>query len=446
MGKSVALGWLALVLGACANGGESRLVARSADASFGMGDASLVVRDATARVDAVGALDASRAADAGVDAGPVTVNVSGRVRYYVYGEPVAGAVVSIGAASVVTDEDGTFVIDDVESPYDVVVKYLSGGSQLVHVTEGLTRPDPSIELYSYDPRPAFNSTITGTVSGGSLFPLPAGHAIRVITAGPFGGTATSIISEGAASGAFTLYPGWRGESVRDVNVYALEYVLDSNGLPAAYVGFGATSVTVRPDAITTNANVSLSPVLERTATTTLSGAAALENISMGVGFVFEPGCATDVSGSGRFPIFLTSFATSLAQTTGWMSAQYPGGLGSLYQVAPALPTRAAVAFETRAALRPSLTSGSSIRAGDEVSWEGASGVSTVVVRGTGNLPVYLVTTAAHSITWPALAPGAYKLTVSNRYELTSTDELCAEDAVSALLSRVTSPSLDITVE
>jgi len=94
-----------------------------------------------------------------------------------YGLPYGGLLVQIGSETQTTMADGSFAFDDVSVPYDL--KIVRGDPELYM---GLTRPDPEIRNH---PGQAGNSAvISGFVSGGVGFPLPADHQTNVSFVGP----------------------------------------------------------------------------------------------------------------------------------------------------------------------------------------------------------------------------------------------------------------------
>ncbi len=92
--------------------------------------------------------------DAGADApapgGPITV--SGRVIDF-FRRPVPDAPVTLGAESVLTDDQGEFSFTGVTPPYDVSLIASTtrdgfGFRYYAYVYQGLTRPDPTLQVYN----------------------------------------------------------------------------------------------------------------------------------------------------------------------------------------------------------------------------------------------------------------------------------------------------------
>ena len=188
------------------------------------------------------------------------------------GYPLPGVSVSVGGEVVATAEDGTFVFENVVPPYDLVIfgeAILFGGSFYdVDVFADVTRPDPTLRWTNYGSFTTGN--LSGTVSGGSGFPVPAGPPYYQQFV-----TINSDVASGAGynldeSGTWNVGVSWHDSmSSVPVDLHFLQYESDMYGYPVDYVGYATTSgVAISEDTVG-----GFSIVLEDVPESTLGGMA-----------------------------------------------------------------------------------------------------------------------------------------------------------------------------
>ncbi len=199
---------------------------------------------------------------------PAVISVNGRV--ITLGDPVANASILVGGKVTATAADGTFTVNDVTTPYDVTVSFQS--STDVWIFQGLTRPDPTLQLLSFTP--GFQATVSGTIGTAPYQTNEVGAVVPAGTTVAFGGAVVK-------SGTTSFGPGtirWGPDDPLQTTLYALRVVLDSNNQPASYTGFGSLAVTLHNGDALTGLAVPTQPV----ATAALSG-----SISAPPGFSFN---------------------------------------------------------------------------------------------------------------------------------------------------------------
>jgi len=201
-------------------------------------------------------------------AAPAAVSVNGRV--ITLGAPVANASVLVDGKVTTTAADGTFTVNAVTTPYDVTVSFQS--STDVWIFQGLTRPDPTIQLLSFTP--GFQASVSGTIGTAPYQTTEVGAVFPAGTSVAFGGAVVQ-------SGTTTFGPGtikWGPDDPLQTTLYALRVVLDSSGQPASFTGFGSLAVTLHNGDTLTGLAVPTQPVT----TAALSG-----SISAPPGFNFN---------------------------------------------------------------------------------------------------------------------------------------------------------------
>jgi hypothetical protein len=182
--------------------------------------------------------------DAGVG-GPITV--AGRVVDF-FRRPAPGLRVTIGEREAITGENGEFSIDDVVAPYDVSLIASTTQSDFTfryyaYVYQGLTRPDPMLQVY-YG-RPQRSSTVNLTVSGATF----TDDTRRLIFAfsSPDGYYAASGINFEAPS----LFLGWGGPEQTAGNAHGLLVLRassDTGAPPLAYEAYQTTPLALSDEA------------------------------------------------------------------------------------------------------------------------------------------------------------------------------------------------------
>jgi len=195
-----------------------------------------------------------------------TITVTGRV-LQLNGSDVAFLPVAIlGQGAALTDANGNFTIPNVTTPYDIVVALHQGDETSAMVHHGLTRPDPRLVGF---PARGFSAELSGTVSGGSGFPLPADEQTRL-------GIFTDLTDFGSApvvdptTGAYAETVGWGYRPTTNAHFVGLEYRLNGSGQVTSFTGAATGSFT-----LTDGGAVALPITLGPVATTTISGTYSL---------------------------------------------------------------------------------------------------------------------------------------------------------------------------
>jgi len=168
-------------------------------------------------------------ADGGAGGEPVEGPVHGTVIDF-WGKGLSNITVKIGDQTVATDKDGKFTSEAVPAEYDasLTISRESGGKIYAWVYQGLTRRDPTLQVYQAredrytqgyvyvsDATLGENDTIGGTI-------------------GTADGT-TEKKNLSVASGGNYFAPNWQGPATTNGTIHALQWTVNqSNELPSAY--------------------------------------------------------------------------------------------------------------------------------------------------------------------------------------------------------------------
>jgi hypothetical protein len=191
-----------------------------------------------------------------------TITVTGNVVSDV-GEPLANARVRIGSSVAVTDGEGAFRIEGVQTPYDLIIALPQIGNQgeHAHVFQGLTRPNPTLPLFlNFNQPGSGNATILGNLSGGAGFPNPEDHITKVGFASPEGSREISLSEErGPDFGIGAIF--FQGERAQGT-LYAFQYLDNSSlrGRIEKYTGYAEKTLDLIDEAEFSNQDLSLQPV------------------------------------------------------------------------------------------------------------------------------------------------------------------------------------------
>jgi len=148
--------------------------------------------------------------------------------------PIPNVPVMIGDAMTTTDDDGEFEIPDVEATYDAQLvltfsRYGSGQEQYGWVYEGLTRRDPTLQVYWGLPLHSADHQIT-------IANAPSEANAVVVSA--LGGEYHNWARE-SATGVQTS-TDWYGPSTVTMMGHGLSW-LETNGLPTSFTAYTMTS-------------------------------------------------------------------------------------------------------------------------------------------------------------------------------------------------------------
>lgn len=184
-----------------------------------------------------------------------SLTVSGRV-VDAYRQPLAGLAVRLGAAVVTSDAEGRFTFSGVTAPYDVVVKRTTPALE-AHVFRGLTRPDPTLPILNAAVPPARTASVSGFLSGGAGLPNAEDVVSAVIFSAPQGFNGTYVLpGEGPAYGPFEAR--WYGDVTETGVLHALQWEVDAQLLPRAFLGYGTAPLEVA-DGMASVGDVALAP-------------------------------------------------------------------------------------------------------------------------------------------------------------------------------------------
>jgi len=232
--------------GASGAGGDAVGSAGSAGSSAGLGGSGGTGSNEGGRGGmsaGLGGSDGLASPDAGApDAGGSDETVvEGRVIDF-FRRPVPTVPVTIGGTTVVTDAQGRFSIPGVEGPYTVSMvlnRIVNGGTgRYGWVFEGLTRRDPTLQVYTALPTRGAGSLLTAYE--GITF-APGLHYATLAWSSPDGEFA---IEEATGPVTYAGVPSWTGPATTTGTVHALDAFRDqADGLPVAYEAYQSQPLT-----------------------------------------------------------------------------------------------------------------------------------------------------------------------------------------------------------
>lgn len=170
---------------------------------------------------------------------PVDGPVRGTVIDF-WGKGLSNVTVKIGDQTVATDKDGKFTTDAVPETYDagLTVTRESGGKIYAWVYQGLTRRDPTLQVYQA--RESRGTTGYLYVSGATL---AANDTIGASLGTPDGSTEKSNLSTAAGGNYFA--PDWQGPGTTQGTIHALQWnVSQATMLPSAYKTYSSALVAL----------------------------------------------------------------------------------------------------------------------------------------------------------------------------------------------------------
>jgi hypothetical protein len=174
--------------------------------------------------------DPNDAPDAGPPVDPGTLTVTGQVIDF-FRRPVPNVPVDIAGQTTVTDAQGNFSIGGVEPPYDVALMLIfmrdNVPARYGYVYEGLTRDDPTLQVYSALVQRA-SSSFDVTIENGE-FDEDAGRRVILAFSSPDG----RFVDESVTSDAVSFVGGiqWTGPTTISGNAHALRVldIVDDDG-------------------------------------------------------------------------------------------------------------------------------------------------------------------------------------------------------------------------
>jgi len=181
--------------------------------------------------------------EAGMGGAPSTgTTVTGHVIDF-WGHKLSGVPVEIGGTMVTTDDAGAFTIGNVASEYDasLVVEYPDNydGHVFGWVYQGLTRRDPTLQVYAGLEHQSGNVSITPTHADVTL---TAGRTQSISFGGPDGNWDFTGVD---AQGYGETSVGWSGPAKTQETVHGLIFAQDpTSGLPTGYAAYDAKPISL----------------------------------------------------------------------------------------------------------------------------------------------------------------------------------------------------------
>jgi hypothetical protein len=165
---------------------------------------------------------------------PVDMTVRGKVIDF-YRRPIPSLAMEVGGENVVTGADGTFVVPDVAATYDASFIVNVSYSTVGWVYQGLTRRDPTLQVYSALPDHYMNTVITpenGAPSDTQEFTVS------------YGSPDLSFQVRGIGASGVYDDPEWRGPTTTASTIHGLLWSVDAGGEPSDYVAYDTFPLTL----------------------------------------------------------------------------------------------------------------------------------------------------------------------------------------------------------
>ena len=337
--------------------------------------------------------------DSGSTGVPTSITVTGKV---ISGNklPISNsAVVITGRPATTTDANGSFTVTDVTAPYDLTVVSL----KVSFTYRGLSRSDPTIVILLAD-IPPNNATVSGTISGGGSFPLPANRVLNVSLSSPEVSVPASL---NITTGAYMANPYWAGGATITMILRALQWDNNAAGMPTTFVGYGEkTGVAITAGGTFAGQNIAMTNVSTQniSGTVIVPAALVLNNKSLSLAFPnngnmtlgTEVGTATAFTYGVPAITGITLSVGALAGSGGATSTALKAGIApGTTGIALTLPDLMALSLPVNAATGVTTTT--------PFSWTPlSSAIYQMTLYGPGNQPSYLVFTGGNSGTIPDL--------------------------------------------
>ncbi len=375
------------------------------------------------------------------------ITVSGKLS-----PPVSGAQVIIGRQAATADAaTGAFSIGGVTPPYDLVA-IVPGATQKAGVVyKGLRRPDPTIRTFAAAPA-LRSATISGTVTGGLVPPLPLTQ-----THVSFGAPDVSSGADGHVGATITyeLKPEWSSGSSITGTLHALQWN-PGNGCTASYTGYAEKAgVTIADGGSFAGQDLAMTPVAATHVTGTLWVPAGLgPNVDASVGLVYaDRSWVTlfhDTVAAAPFDCLVPSIAGATAQLVA--SASLPSQAAAMVARVnvPLDATGVTLALQAAPEAIAPDDAATGVTNSTVFSWQPfANGVHVALFGGGAAQPAFYVVTTEASTTIPDLSLQGLELPKNASYQWmveafapnASVDE--AADARSLMIGEV-APTGDTT--
>lgn len=186
----------------------------------------------------------------GTPSAPTIITVQGRVVDFI--DAVPNADVLVDGKTTTTAADGTFSVTGVHRPYDITLSFQ--GNSDVWVYEGLTRSDPTVQIFG--PGSSHQASITASIGTTAYQSNEVGAVFP-------GGSAFAYGGAGSSPGSSTIGPdtvGWGSTDPLHTTLYGIRAIVDGSGNPTSYTGYGSLAVTLHDGDTLTGLNVPTSAV------------------------------------------------------------------------------------------------------------------------------------------------------------------------------------------
>jgi hypothetical protein len=164
---------------------------------------------------------------------PATVTVTGKI-IDAFMQPLAGLPVKINGVSDVSEADGSFSIAGVSAPYDVII--INNPTNTGFIFQGLSRVDPTLQLFDLSSAPSFSAQVSGNLAGGAGFPNPASHQ-AIIAFGSEDGSGRLRLAPASGPAYGPMSVNWSGTTTTNGSLHALQWKVNASGLPTDYTGY-----------------------------------------------------------------------------------------------------------------------------------------------------------------------------------------------------------------
>lgn len=199
-----------------------------------------------------------------------------------FGQPLAGGRAGSQGQTVLIGADGSFTLNGLAVPYDLMVG--SGPAGRLHVFEGLTDPAPVLVPYGELETPVGDgaSTIAGKLLDGDA--LASDERVTVCVEGHLLVIYNCAFAFGGDD-EYTFDATWFGDLSQGATLHAIHYLEGADDETIAYLGYDSLEVTLS-DGATTTWDITFEPVgSSRLAGTIERGTGIASGMLVVVGFV-----------------------------------------------------------------------------------------------------------------------------------------------------------------
>ncbi len=245
-------------------------------------------------------------------------------------------VVVSGRPATTTDANGNFTVTGVATPYDVTAIF--SATKMAITYKGITRTDPVIYFTGAALTTPNSATVSGTVSGGAGYPLPANHTSRVMFVSP---EVFRSSSPSGTTGAYTLNPAWIGAATITGTLHALQWETNASGLPLTYKGYGTKANVALTGGGTFGAqNVTLAAATGSTVSGTVTVPAGLtlnsKTIELSFNRLGSTSLGSDLTASTSFSFNVPAITGATIILSGFGSSASLGNTSTVLRTTPGL--------------------------------------------------------------------------------------------------------------